>query len=55
MLNVRYFPGGRYTGTVRHKVFVLSAGPNGVWETGYSDAATEDITGDDIGTVISIR
>jgi len=55
VLNVRYFPGGRYTGTVRHKVLVLSAGPNGVWETGYSDAATEDITGDDIGTVISIR
>lgn len=55
VINVRYLPGGRYTGTVRHKVFVLSAGPNGVWETGFSDAATEDITGDDIGTVVSIR
>jgi len=55
VVNVRYLPGGRYAGTNRHKVFVLSAGPNGVWETGYSDAATEDISGDDIGTVVSIR
>jgi len=55
VINARYFPGGRYTGTVRHKVFVLSAGPNGVWETGFSDGNTEDITGDDIGSVITIR
>lgn len=55
VINSRYLPGGRYTGTVRHKVFVLSAGPNCLWETGYSDAATEDVAGDDVGTVVSIR
>jgi prepilin-type N-terminal cleavage/methylation domain-containing protein len=55
VLNARYLPGGRYTGSVRHKVFVLSAGPNGVWETSFSDSATEDILGDDVGTVVSIR
>lgn len=55
VVNARYFPGGRYGGTVRHKVFVLSAGPDGVWQTGYSDGATEDVSGDDIGAVISIR
>ncbi len=55
VINSRYMPGGRYTGTIRHKVFVLSAGPNGVWETGFTDAATEEILGDDVGTVISIR
>jgi prepilin-type N-terminal cleavage/methylation domain-containing protein len=53
VINSHYFP-GRYTGTIRHKVFVLSAGPNGTWETGFSDGTPEDIQGDDIGTVISI-
>ncbi len=53
VINSQYFQ-GRYTGTVRHKVFALSAGPNGLWETGFSDAASEEILGDDIGTVISI-
>jgi prepilin-type N-terminal cleavage/methylation domain-containing protein len=55
VINARYLPGGRYNGSIRHKVFVLSAGPNGVWETGYSDAVTEDILGDDVGMVVSIR
>lgn len=55
VINSRYLPGGRYTGTVRHKVYVLSAGPNGVWETGFSDDETAEIRGDDIGTVIVIR
>ncbi len=55
VINARYLPGGRYAGTIRHKVFVLSAGPNGLWETAYSDAVTEDILGDDVGTVVSIR
>ena len=55
VLNSRYFPGGYYTGTVRHRVFVLSAGSNGVWETGYADANTEEIKGDDICTVVTIR
>lgn len=49
-----YFFQGRYTGTVRHKVFALSAGPNGLWETGFDGSRSEDIQGDDIGTVISI-
>jgi len=53
VINSQYFQ-GRYVGTIRHKVFALSAGPNGLWETGFSDAASEDIQGDDIGTVISI-
>lgn len=55
VVNARYLPGGRYGGSVRHKVFVLSAGPNGEWETGFSDGATGEIAGDDVGTVVSIR
>ncbi|MEZ4387273.1 MAG: prepilin-type N-terminal cleavage/methylation domain-containing protein [Candidatus Krumholzibacteriia bacterium] len=55
VINSRYLPGGVYAGAVRHKVFVLSAGPDGRWETGYADGSTEDILGDDVGTVISIR
>ncbi len=54
VINARFFPGGIYTGTVRHKVFVLSAGPNGKWETGYANDASEEITGDDIGALIAI-
>jgi prepilin-type N-terminal cleavage/methylation domain-containing protein len=54
VMNVRYLPGGIYDGTVRHKVLVLSAGPNGKWETGYSDSVTEEVSGDDIGTVVYI-
>ncbi|MBM4131875.1 prepilin-type N-terminal cleavage/methylation domain-containing protein [bacterium] len=55
VVNTRYAPGGIYNGAVRHKVFVLSAGPDGRWQTGYADAAPEDIAGDDIGTVITVR
>ena len=55
VINSQYFPGGSYTGTVRHRVYVLSAGPNGTWETSFSDDTTEEIKGDDIGTVITIR
>jgi hypothetical protein len=55
VVNAHYFPGGRYNGTVRHRVLVLSAGPNGTWETGFSNGQTEEVTGDDIGTVITIR
>ena len=54
VVNTRYCPGGRYTGSVRHKVFVLSAGPNGTWETAFSDGVTEEIAGDDIGYVLAI-
>jgi prepilin-type N-terminal cleavage/methylation domain-containing protein len=53
VINSQYFQ-GRYTGNVRHKVFVLSAGPNGAWETGFSDGDSEEISGDDIGTLITI-
>jgi prepilin-type N-terminal cleavage/methylation domain-containing protein len=54
VVNVRYLPGGRYNGTVRHKVLVLSAGPDGEWSTPYSDATTETILGDDIGHVLHV-
>ncbi len=53
VINSHYFP-GRYTGSIRHKVFVLSAGPNGLWETGFSDATPENVQGDDVGTLITI-
>jgi len=53
VINSKYFQGS-YTGTVRHNVYVLSAGPNGTWETSFNDATTEKISGDDIGTLISI-
>ena len=55
VVNTRYAPGGSYNGTIRHKVFVLSPGPDGVWQTPYSDANVEDIAGDDIGTVVTVR
>ncbi|PID79487.1 hypothetical protein CSB20_10100 [bacterium DOLZORAL124_64_63] len=54
VINARFFPGGSYNGTVRHKVFVLSAGPNGKWETGATNTESEEISGDDIGTLITI-
>lgn len=55
VVNSQYFPGGSYAGTVRHRVLVLSAGPNGTWETSFDDATTEEIKGDDIGTVVTVR
>jgi prepilin-type N-terminal cleavage/methylation domain-containing protein len=55
VVNMHYAPGGGYVGTVRHKVFVLSAGPNGTWETAWDDATSEEILGDDIGTVVTVR
>lgn len=55
VINSQYFPGGPYTGTVRHRVMVLSAGPNGTWETGFSNAVPEEIQGDDIGSTVTIR
>jgi len=55
VVNTNYAPGGAYVGTVRHKVFVLSAGPNGTWETSWDDATGEEVLGDDIGTVITVR
>ena len=55
MINVRYAPGGGYNGTLRHKVLVLSPGPNGTWETAFADGTVEEILGDDIGSVVTIR
>jgi hypothetical protein len=56
VINARYFSGGLYNGTIRHKVFVLSAGPDGKWQTPYSDAVSEDeVLGDDIGSVVMTR
>jgi prepilin-type N-terminal cleavage/methylation domain-containing protein len=55
VINARYLPGGEYVGTVRHKVFVLSAGPNGTWETPFDDDTTEQILGDDVGTIVTIN
>ena len=55
VVNARYFPGGNYAGAIRHKVFVLSAGPNGTWETPFNDTVSEEILGDDIGTVVTVR
>ena len=55
VVNVRYLPGGKYTGSVWHKTIVLSAGPDGQWQTPYSDAQTEEILGDDIGHIMHVR
>lgn len=55
VMNVRFAPGGAYNGTVRHKVFVLSAGPDGRWQTPFNNGVAEDILGDDIGTVVTVR
>ena len=55
VVNVNYAPGGAYNGTVRHKVFVLSPGPDGLWQTPYNNNVVEDILGDDIGTIVTVR
>ena len=55
VINSNYFPGGTYVGSVRHRVLVLSAGPNGTWETAFDDGVTEEILGDDIGTSVTVR
>jgi general secretion pathway protein G len=55
VINARFLPGGDYNGSTRHKVYVLSAGPNGTWETPFHDDVTAEIMGDDVGAVISIR
>jgi prepilin-type N-terminal cleavage/methylation domain-containing protein len=55
VVNTHFAPGGAYAGSVRHKVFVLSAGPNGTWETAWDDATSEEVLGDDIGSVVTVR
>lgn len=54
VVNVRFLPGGGYTGTQRHKVMVVSAGPDGLWSTPFSDTVTETVMGDDIAHVIHV-
>lgn len=54
VVNVRYLPGGSYSGTQRHKVMVISAGPDGLWSTPFDDATTETVQGDDIAHVIHV-
>ncbi len=56
VINARYFPGNTRGGTNRHHVYVLSAGPDHLWSTPYSDATpSEEIMGDDIGYRICVR
>ncbi len=55
VVNSVFFPNGLYAGTVRHNVFVLSAGPNGKWETAFIGPVTEEIIGDDIGSLVMSR
>jgi len=61
VVNARYFPGNPRTSTAAHRVFILSAGPNGLWSTSYSGAVTrltnpdDSPRDDDIGHVIAIN
>ncbi len=56
VVNARYFPGNTPSVTNRHHVYVLSAGPDHLWSTPYSDGAPEEeIMGDDIGFRICVR
>ena len=44
---------GWYThATLYKRMYVLSAGPNGRFDTAYTGTATTDITGDDIGIIL---
>jgi prepilin-type N-terminal cleavage/methylation domain-containing protein len=52
VVNIRYL-NPNVAGAENHSVMVLSAGPNGVFETPFQDAATEEqYGGDDVGAVI---
>ena len=59
VINARYFPGNpRYRGTLKHRVYVLSAGPNQQWETSFDDDTGDSrdiVKGDDIGVMIIER
>ncbi|MFQ5698752.1 MAG: prepilin-type N-terminal cleavage/methylation domain-containing protein [Myxococcota bacterium] len=55
VINARFFPGGAYGGNRRHKIMVLSAGPDGRWQTRWRNNQTEPgPEGDDIGYVIAV-
>lgn len=60
VINARYFPeNARYPNNgLKHRVYVLSAGPNGLWETPFDDAIGDGAdrrAGDDIGVMIVAR
>ncbi|MFQ5588187.1 MAG: prepilin-type N-terminal cleavage/methylation domain-containing protein [Nitrospiria bacterium] len=59
MVNARYFSGNpRYNGPKKHRVYVLSAGPNKVWDTSFSDNVgdgRDEIGGDDVGVTVALR
>ena len=54
-VHVAVLPDTTAAGAVHHKIFVLSAGPNGRWETAHDAQANGALGGDDVGTVITIR
>ena len=52
MVNIRYLNNG-VTNYTRHTVMVLSAGPNGLFDTPYRDNVyDEEVGGDDVGYII---
>lgn len=61
VVNARYFPGNPNAGILayNHRVFVLSAGPDGMWTTAFHDNINrftnpnDAPAGDDIGCVIT--
>lgn len=61
VISARYFPGNTRTSTAGHRVFILSAGPNGLWSTPFSDGVTrltspdDSILDDDIGHTLAIN
>lgn len=60
VINARYFPGNNFFGqnTAGHRVLLLSAGPDNMWSTSFSDYITKDTLpddnpyGDDLGFVL---
>jgi len=60
VVNARYFPGNPLGGemALEHRVYVLSAGPDGMWSTAFSDTINrmtrpnDSPYGDDIGFII---
>jgi len=59
VVNARYFPGNqRYRGKLKHRVYVLSAGPNRTWETSFDNKVgdgKDKVMGDDVGVVVTMR
>jgi len=59
MVNARYFSGNsQYQGSKKHRVYVLSAGANRLWDTSFDDDTgdgADGIMGDDIGVVVTVR